>query len=155
MCLRAGSKDIKCGDAANATIKATTTSAHVDWRVSLEGTGMFTPTVELTVTFPAVKPSVKITHARFDGTGHPDTNGVQVIFVPARRGQRTGRRELGHAPATPTRSTRPTSRAGTDATTLDDQGPATNLDKTFPVTAKRHLEGHPPQHRRRAPGRPT
>src|SRR4029078_13463540 len=29
MCLRAGSKDIKCGDAANATIKATTTSAHV------------------------------------------------------------------------------------------------------------------------------
>jgi hypothetical protein len=87
MCLRAESKDVKCGDAANATIKATTTSAHVTWRVSLEGTGMFTPTVELTVTFPAAAPSVTITHARFDGTGAPDTNGIQAIFMPRAAGK--------------------------------------------------------------------
>ena len=86
MCLRAGSKDIKCGDAANATIKASTISSHVTWRVSLEGTGMFTPTVELTLTFPAAAPSVKITHARFDGPGSPDTNGIQMIFVPRAAG---------------------------------------------------------------------
>jgi hypothetical protein len=133
MCLRAGSKDIKCGDAANATIKATTTSAHVDWRVSLQGTGMFTPTVELTVTFPAVKPAVKILHARFDGTGHPDTNGIQAIFVPRAAGNARVVSSWG-SHTFPFEIDAMNQTSGTGGATLTG-GPATSADKTFPVTA--------------------
>jgi hypothetical protein len=134
MCLRAGSKDIKCGDEANMTIKATTTSARVVWRVSLEGTGMFTPTVELTLTFPAVAPSVKITHARFDGTGAPDTNGIQAVFVP----RAAGNAKLvaswgGHAFSYTIKATNQSS--GTGDTTLANQGPSTNTNKSIAVTA--------------------
>jgi hypothetical protein len=82
MCLRADSKLIKCVDAASGTITAHTTLTHVNWQVRLQGTDMFTPTVALTVTFPAFAPSVTITHARFDGTAYPDTNGIQVLLIP-------------------------------------------------------------------------
>jgi hypothetical protein len=82
MCLRANSKLIKCVDTASGTITAHTTLTHVNWRVGLQGTDMFTPTVELTMTFPAFAPSVTITHARFDGAAYPDTNGIQVLFIP-------------------------------------------------------------------------
>jgi hypothetical protein len=134
MCLRAGSKDIKCGDEANMTIKATTTSARVVWRVSLEGTGMFTPTVELTLTFPAVTPSVKITHARFDGTGAPDTNGIQAIFVPRAAGN--ARVVATWGPAAFKYSLKATNQSsGTGNVSLTNQGPATNTDKSFAVTA--------------------
>ena len=134
MCLRAGSKDIKCGDAANATIKATTTSAHVVWRVSLEGNDMFTPTVELTVTFPAVAPSVKVTHARFDGTAAPDTNGIQAIFVPRANGNaRIVASWGGHPFRYDIDATNQST--GTGGTTLDNQGPNVKTDKSFPVTA--------------------
>lgn len=134
MCLRAGSKDIKCGDAANATIKATTTSAHVVWRVSLEGNGMFTPTVELTVTFPAVAPSVKVTHARFDGTAASDTNGIQAIFVPRANGNaRVVASWGGHPFRYDIDATNQSTGAG--GTTLDNQGPNVKTDKSFPVTA--------------------
>ena len=134
MCLRAGSKDIKCGDEANMTIKATTTSARVIWRVSLEGTGMFTPTVELTLTFPAAAPSIKITHARFDGTGAQDTNGIQAIFVPRAAG--TAKVVASWGPASFKYSIKATNQSsGTGNTSLTNQGPATNTEKSFAVTA--------------------
>lgn len=134
MCLRAGSKDVKCGDAAGATLTATTTSAHVTWRVSLEGNGMFTPTVELTLTFPAAKPSVKITHARFDGTLHPDTNGIQVLFKPRAAGSARLVADWGGHPFTyEIRATNQTS--GTGDKTFANQGPATKTDKSVAVTA--------------------
>jgi hypothetical protein len=134
MCLRAGSKDIKCGDAANATIKATTTSAHVTWRVSLQGNGMFTPTVELTLTFPAAAPSIKITHARFDGTGFPDTNGVQAIFVPRADGSARIVASWGGHPFTYEIDATNQS-SGTGNATLANQGPGVNTNKSIPVTA--------------------
>ncbi|HEX7473072.1 MAG TPA: hypothetical protein VF323_08310 [Candidatus Limnocylindrales bacterium] len=134
MCLRAGSKDIKCGDAANATLKATTTSAHVTWRVSLEGTGMFTPTVELTVTFPAAAPSVTIVHARFDGTGAPDTNGIQAIFMPRAAGK--ARIVATWGPATFKYQIDATNQSsGTGSKTLAIVVPASHTDKSVPVTA--------------------
>lgn len=132
MCLRAGSKDVKCTD-AYGTISATTTSAHVTWRVSLEGTGTFTPTVELTVTFPAVKPSVKITHARFDGTLHPDTNGIQVLFAPRAAGTARLVADWGHSFKYEIDATNQSS--GTGDVNLPNQGPATKVDKSIPVTA--------------------
>ncbi len=135
MCLRAGSKDIKCGDDANMTIKATTTSPHVAWRVSLQGNGIATPTVELTVTFPAGSPSIKITHARFDGTGYPDTNGVQAIFVPRADGNARIVATWGGHPFT-YEIDAVNQSTGTGNTTLANQGPSTNTNKTVPVTAR-------------------
>ena len=134
MCLRAGAKDVKCGDEANMSIKATTTSAHVTWRVSLQGNGMFTPTVELTVTFPAAAPSIKITHARFDGTGYPDTNGVRAIFVP----RATGNARIvaswgGHPFQYEIDAINQSSGAGNK--TLANQGPSTSTNKSIAVTA--------------------
>jgi hypothetical protein len=134
MCLRAGSKDIKCGDSANGTITATTTSARVNWRVSLQGNGMFTPTVELTVTFPAVAPSIKITHARFDGTSFPDTNGVQAIFVPRAAGNAKIVASWGGHPFTYEIDAINQS-SGSGNKTLTNQGPSTNTNKSIAVTA--------------------
>jgi hypothetical protein len=134
MCLRAGSKDIKCGDAANATIKATTTSAHVNWRVSLQGNGTFTPTVEITLTFPAAAPSIKITHARFDGTSFPDTNGVQAIFVPRVNGNARLVASWGGHPFTYEIDATNQS-SGTGNQTLTNQGPSVSTNKSIPVTA--------------------
>jgi hypothetical protein len=134
ICLRAGSKDIRCVDTANGTITATTSSAHVPWRVSLEGTGIFTPTVELTVTFRAVAPTVKIFHARFDGTAFPDTNGIQVLFVPRAAGSAHLVANWGGHPFTyEIDATNQTS--GTGGTALNNQGPSTNTDTPLPVTA--------------------
>lgn len=134
MCLRAGSKDIKCLDAASMTIQATTTSAHVAWRVSLEGTGMFTPIVELTVSFPAAAPSVKIFHVRFDGTGSPDTNGLQAIFVPHAAGNVRIVADWG--PGSFKYEIDLTNQSnGAGSKTLANQGPSTGTDKSFPVTA--------------------
>ena len=133
MCLRAGSKDVKCADAASGTMTANTTSSHVTWRVSLEGTGTFTPTVELTVTFAAAKPSVKITHAHFDGTGSPDTNGIQVLFTPRAAGKARVVADWGHSYKYEIDAINQAS--GTGGTTLANQGPATKTDKSVPVTA--------------------
>jgi hypothetical protein len=134
MCLRAGSTDIKCGDAANATIKATTTSAHVNWRVSLQGNGISTPTVEITLTFPAAAPSVKIVHARFDGTAYPDTNGVQAIFVPRANGNAKIVASWGGHPFTYEIDAINQS-SGTGNKTLTNQGPSTTTNKSIAVTA--------------------
>lgn len=134
MCLRAGSKDIKCGDAASSTIKATTTSAHVNWRVSLEGNGMFTPTVELTITFPAAKPSVKIVHARFDGTAAPDTNGVEAIFVPRANGTAKLVATWGGHPF-PWNMDATNQSSGTGSQSLHDQAATTGITRSVQVTA--------------------
>lgn len=133
ICLRAGSKDVICKDTASGTLTATTTSAHVTWRVSLEGTGTFTPTVELTLTFPALKPAVKVTHARFDGALRPDTNGIQVLFVPRAAGKARIVADWGHSFTYEIDATNQTSGSGD--VTLADQGPATKVDKSIPVTA--------------------
>ena len=134
MCLRAGSKDLPCHDVSNGTITATTTSAHVTWRVSLEGNGTASPTVELVLTFPAAKPSVKITHARFDGTLHPDTNGIQVLFVPRTAGKARIVADWGGHPFTyEIDAINQTSASGNQ--TLADQGPATKTDTSLAVTA--------------------
>ena len=79
MCLRAGTRDLGCG-LERGTFTGRTTQAHTNWRVTLIGTNTVeSPVVDLTVTFQAVAPKVRIVHARFDGTeGEPALNGIQV-----------------------------------------------------------------------------
>jgi hypothetical protein len=111
-----------------------TTSAHVNWRVSLQGNGMFTPTVEITLTFPAAAPSIKITHARFDGTSFPDTNGVTAIFVPRAIGNAKIVASWGGHPFTYEIDATNQS-SGTGNQTLTNQGPGVSTNKSIPVTA--------------------
>ena len=80
MCFLVGTKEIGCQDWSSGTFTGKTSQAHANWTVTLRGSAADAPTVDLTVTFQAVAPSVKIEHARFDGTAAPDTNGINARF---------------------------------------------------------------------------
>ncbi len=132
MCLKVGTKVIGCNDIASGTFTGKTTQAHTNWQVTLQGTGIATPVVDLTVTFQSLAPSVKIEHARFDGTAFPDTNGIKARFTA--RG--SGSVHLvagwgGHPFLYEIDLFDETS--GTGNATLPNQGPSTNTDKTLPV----------------------
>jgi hypothetical protein len=134
MCLRVGTMDVECDDWTSGTITTTTKAAHANWRVSVEGNEHATPTVELTITFPAVKPQVKISHARFDGTAYPDYNGIQVRFVPRADGDaKLAANWGGHNFVYEIDVINESSGVG--GATYANLGPAPSTTKTFPVTA--------------------
>ena len=73
-------------------------------------------------------------HARFDGPGAPDTNGIQAIFVPRAAG--TAKVVASWGPAAFKYSITATNQSsGTGNTSLTNQGPATNTTKSFAVTS--------------------
>lgn len=133
MCLLLGTKQIGCKDWASGTFTGKTSQAHATWKVTLVGNAIETPTVDLTLTFQSVAPSVKIEHARFDGTAFPDTNGIQARFTTAAPGNaRLVANWGGHPFAYEVDLFDET--AGTGDSTLANQGPSTNVDQTLPVT---------------------
>jgi hypothetical protein len=87
MCFLVGTKEIGCKDWSSGTFTGKTSQAHANWTVTLRGSAAEAPTVDLTVTFEAVAPSVKIEHARFDGTAAPDTNGIEARFSARAAGE--------------------------------------------------------------------
>jgi hypothetical protein len=135
MTLRVGSTDVQTKDWAKGTMTAKTSGAHANWRVTLEGNGIDTPTVELTITFPSLKPSVKITHADFNGTSDGGYNGIQVRFAPRAAGNATLTADWGGHPFLYEIDLL-NETSSTGSKTLANQGPATNTSNSFPVTAK-------------------
>ena len=134
MCLRLGSTDLICTDKANSTVTGITRQAHGSWRVSLQGNGTDTPTVDLTITFNTIAPKVTITHARFDGTDAGEYNGIVVAFTPRAAGQATLQASWGGHPFLyQVDLFNETTAQGN--TTLANQGPATMTSNSFPVTA--------------------
>ncbi|MFI5225467.1 MAG: hypothetical protein ACHQ3P_02200 [Candidatus Limnocylindrales bacterium] len=134
MCLRLGSKDLICTDKATSTVMGITKQAHAAWRVSLEGNGTDTPTVDLTITFNTIAPKVTVTHARFDGTAAGDYNGIVVAFTPRAAGNATLQASWGGHPFLyEVDLFNETTAQGN--TTLANQGPATGTTNSFPVTA--------------------
>jgi len=132
MCLLVGTKQVGCKDWASGTFRGKSTQAHANWRVTLVGSAIETPTVNLTVTFQALAPSVKIAHARFDGTAFADTNGIQARFTARAPGDAHLLADWGGHPfAYEIDLFDETARTG-DAT-LANQGPSTNVDRTFPI----------------------
>jgi hypothetical protein len=134
MCLRVGTKEVGCKDWASGTFSGKTTQAHATWQVTLRGNAIATPTVDLTVTFQALAPSVAIEHARFDGTAFPDTNGIQARFsarlpgaihLVANWGGHPFLYEVDLFDET----------SGTGNATFPNQGPSTNVDQSIPVIA--------------------
>ena len=80
MCFLVGTKEIGCEDWRSGTFTGKTSQAHANWTVTLRGSAADAPKVDLTVTFQSLAPSVKIEHARFDGTAAQDTNGINARF---------------------------------------------------------------------------
>ena len=135
MILRVGSTDLQTKDWASGTMSQKTTATHATWRVTVEGNGIDTPTVEVTLTFPSFKPSVKITHADFNGTADSGYNGVQVRFVPRSAGNATLNATWGGHPFLYEIDLL-NETSGSGSSTLANQGPATSTTNSFPVTAK-------------------
>ena len=133
MCLLLGTKQVACKDLASGTFTGKTTQAHANWQVTLAGTAIATPTVDLTLTFQAVAPSVTIEHARFDGTAFPDTNGIQARFTARTAGNARLVADWGGHPFKYEIDLFDET-SGTGDQTLANQGPSTNADQSFPVT---------------------
>jgi hypothetical protein len=134
MCFLAGTREIGCKDWASGTFTGRTSRDHVNWTVTLRGSAAATPTVDLTVTFQAAAPSVTIEHARFDGTSSPETNGIQARFEARRSGDARLVADWGGHPFLYEVDLFDET-GGSGNATLANQGPSTNVDEAFPVTA--------------------
>ena len=135
LCVKAGTSVLGCRDWANGTFNAQAVTGKVNWIVTLKGQATFTPVVDVTLSFPAFKPSVKITQARFDGTSFPDTNGIEVRFTPRAAGDvKLVGKWGGHNFVYDVELTNETSGSGN--VDLPNQSPAPSTTMTFQVTAK-------------------
>ena len=89
--------------------------------------------MDVTITFPATAPAIIIAGARFDGTLYPDTNGITATVTPRRNGDLTLAADWGGHPFLYEVELR--EQGGPGAVVLADQGPATRMAETLPVTA--------------------
>ena len=133
MCFLVGTKDLGCKDWRSGTFTGKTSQAHATWKVTLLGSDFDAPTVDLTVTFQAVAPSVTIEHARFDGTASPDTNGIQARFSARGAGEARLVADWGGHPFLYEIDLFDES-GGSGNVTLSNQGPSTNTDEALAVT---------------------
>jgi hypothetical protein len=136
MCLLVGTKEIGCKDMRSGTFTGKTSQAHANWTVTLQGSAAETPTVDLTVTFQAVAPSVKIEHARFDGTASPDSNGINARFSARAAGEVHLVADWGGHPFLYEIGLFDENGGqGTVTQGAVSQEPSTNADQAMPVTA--------------------
>jgi len=134
MCFRAGTKELGCKDWSKGTFNGTTTQAHTNWRVTVRGSGIAAPIVDVTMTFQAIAPKVKIANARFNGTAEPELNGIQVRFVPRAAGDARLVASWGGHPFTYEIDTF-NEATGEGGPSYPNQGPSTNVDLATPVSA--------------------
>jgi hypothetical protein len=85
-CLYGDGKKLACRTAVGGTLTGTTTKKTATYKLTLRGSGASKPVVDVTIGFPAAKPNVTITNARFDGTANAAYNGLQVITTPRAKG---------------------------------------------------------------------
>ena len=100
--------------------------------LTLRGEGVEAPNVDVTLTFPATAPAIIIAGARFDGTLYPETNGITATVTPRRSGDLTLAADWGGHPFLYEVELR--EEGGEGAVVLADQGPATRMTGTWPVT---------------------
>ena len=82
LCVAVTGRAPVCHDGAAGSVTRRVSSGHVSWTVTLTGIGISTPTVDLTLTFRADHPSVKLTGFRFDGTSQSGNNGFIARMRP-------------------------------------------------------------------------
>jgi hypothetical protein len=130
-CLYASGDQVECPNLGLATV--TTDKRREDYELELRGVGIETPKVEVTITFPARNPYLEIHDARFDGTGFPDTNGIQVLVNPSEDGEVTLEAEWGGHPFSYEVDLFQLDGPGTQV--LANQGPDVGTDVALPVVA--------------------
>jgi hypothetical protein len=131
-CLSAAGKLLGCHSGASGKLSAKTTKAKESFTLKVRGVTTATPVIDVTISFVAASPSVKIQNARFDGTGYPDTNGLQVVATPRAAGSYRVQASWGGHPFLYEVDLMEQGGPGTQ--TLANQGPATLVDQSFPVT---------------------
>ena len=135
MCLGAGQEPGQpdCNPSSAGTLTAVTPAGGGDFVLTLRGEDVETPVVDVTITFPATAPAVIIAGARFDGTGYPETNGITAIVTPRRNGDLSLAADWGGHPFL--YQVELSEQGGPGSQVLADQGPATRMAETLPVTA--------------------
>jgi hypothetical protein len=133
MCLVSDGTPLGCTTTGDGTLTAENVKAASTFEVTLRGSGVETPVVSVTLTFPAAKPSVTLDGARFDGTMYPELNGIQAIVQPRADGDVQVTADWGGHPFLWELDLFEQGGGGTQ--TLANQGPATRMDKALAVTA--------------------
>jgi hypothetical protein len=133
MCLTADGERLACKTTADGRITARTTTRRADFVLTLRGEGIETPVVDVTITFPARSPAVTIENARFDGTMYPETNGIIALVTPRADGAVSIEAQWGGKPFPYEVDLLEQGGPGTQV--LANQGPATGVAETLPVTA--------------------
>ncbi len=85
VCARVDDSAWSCIKGGKVSFKgAYTDTAHSVWSVTLLGVASYTPTVDLSLSWPTNNPSVTLTHGRFQGSSTPGIsealNGVTATF---------------------------------------------------------------------------
>jgi len=133
ICLKSTKKDYGCKTTDQGTISADTAARELVFTLTLRGVGIAAPVVDVALTFPATRAAVTIDHARFDGTGFPDTNGIDATITPRTDG---GARIVATWGGHPLEyDLRLREQGGPGAHVLNGQGPSTGTNTRLTVTA--------------------
>jgi len=136
MCFLVGTKEIGCRDWSSGMFTGKTSQAHANWTVTLRGSAGEAPTVDLTVTFQAVAPSVRIEHGRFDGTAAQETNGINARFDARAAGEvRLVAEWGGHPLLYQVDLIDESGGQATQTSGSQNQEASTGTDTAFPITA--------------------
>ncbi len=133
MCLSADGTAVGCQTTADGTLTTTTGKAAASFELSLRGSGIEAPIIEVEITFPAATPAVTLANARFDGTMFFETNGIQAIVTPRGDGNVRLTADWGGHPFL--YEVDLFEQGGSGSQTLANQGPATRMDQQFLITA--------------------
>ncbi len=133
VCLKSAKKDFGCKTTDEGTISADTSAKELGFTLTLRGVGIAAPVVDIALTFPATRPAVTIDHARFDGTGFPDTNGIDATITPRSDGGTRVVATWGGHPLV--YDLRLKEQGGPGAHLLTDRGPSTGTNTRLAVTA--------------------
>ena len=138
-CLKVGSGKPVCRNFATGTLAGTTTAqGKTTFVVTLIGTGIATPTVDLNLSFRAKDPSVALTHGRFDGTSVEGYDGMRFRVKVRSGGSIATRATWGGKPFDYSYGlVDPTDPGGAKNFT----GNATGIDRTDTVTPSRTWGG--------------
>ena len=132
MCLGADGGQPDCITTTDGKLTAAAPAGGGDFVLTLRGEGVEAPVVDVTITFPATAPAVIIAGARFDGTLYPETNGITATVTPRRNGDVTLSADWGGHPFLYEVELR--EQGGPGTVVLADQGPATRMAETWPIT---------------------
>lgn len=126
-----------CRTGTAETLTGKTSRTKTNWTATAFGSGSSAPTVNITLTFGSSKPSVKLTHGRFDGTGF-QYDGATFQLTPRKAGSVGVKADWGGHPFN---YALVVELASTPPHTLATTGNSTTATASFPVVAATAYKG--------------